>query len=149
MIQTKYGYNARRRWLRPFHIQLCCVFLRRLRKIVVKCIMSSKYVSFIHIFFTGPFLAYVGITKPRADWIYYLMATIATGAAIFLLYKTFGSPWHDHKIWYITHLVLFIPLLLYISLYRHNMNQTFFSFLTAVGIAATGYHLYKIVRSIL
>lgn len=109
--------------------------------------MSSKYVSFVHIFFTGPFLAYVGITKPRADWIYYLMAAIAAFAAIYLLYKVFGSPWRDDKIWYIAHLALFIPLLLYISLYRHNMNPTFFSFLTAVGIAALGYHLVKIVRN--
>jgi len=109
--------------------------------------MSPKYVSFIHIFFTGPFLAYVGLTKPKSDWIYYLMAAIATFAAIYLLYKLLGSPWKPDKIWYIAHLVLFIPLLLYISIYRSNMNPTFFSFLTAVGIGALGYHIVKLFRS--
>jgi TctA family transporter len=108
--------------------------------------MSPIYVSFIHILFTGPFLAYVGLTKPKSDWIYYLMAAIAVFAAIYLLYKLFGSPWQPDKIWYIAHLLLFIPLLLYISIYRSNMNPTFFSFLTAVGIGALGYHMVKLGR---
>jgi uncharacterized membrane protein YjjB (DUF3815 family) len=103
------------------------------------------YVRYIHILFTGPFLAYVGLAKPDNSYIYYFMAALAIFAGLYLLYKVFGSPWRPDKIWYIAHLLLFIPLIFYVSLYKKNMNPTFFSFLAAVGIGAIGYHLIKLL----
>lgn len=108
--------------------------------------MKSIYVSFAHILFTGPLLLYVGVKRPTDIWIYYFMAIYGLIAAIYLLYKLFGSEWKPDKIWYIVHILLFIPLVLYISIYNKKMNPTFFSFLTAVGIAAIGYHLFKLLR---
>jgi hypothetical protein len=105
--------------------------------------MAFTVVNLFHIFFTGPFMVYVGFVRPKQDWIYYIMSAMAIVAGIIIAYNLFGSPWEKHKIWYIAHLVLFIPLIAYISVYRQHMNPTFYAFLLAVGIAAIGYHAVK------
>jgi hypothetical protein len=103
-------------------------------------------ISLIHIFITGPFFIYVGLTKPNNiifSVILFLLATIIVGAFIYRFIKK------QLYAWLYVHLLLFSVLLYSISYLRFTNQKIpyyLYSFLTAIGIAAIGYHIIKIIR---
>lgn len=102
-------------------------------------------VNWVHVLFTGPLLVYIGYMRPRSAWIYYFLGALGLFAAAVMSYKLMSGPWRDHKIWYVAHLLVFLPLVLYVSMFREKMNPTFFSFLLAAGMGAMGYHGVRLI----
>jgi hypothetical protein len=103
-------------------------------------------ISLIHIFITGPFFIYVGLVKPNNiiySIILFLLATIIVGAFIYRLIKK------QLYAWLYVHLLLFSVLLYSISYLRFTNQEIpyyLYSFLLAIGIAAVGYHIIKIIK---
>ncbi len=91
---------------------------------------------------------YIGIAKPESIYFYVVLLLMAIAIIIAFIseyMKRTLSPWL-----YI-HLLLFSLLLLsivYYKFYKGDVPLYLYSFLLAVGIAAFGYHLLKIIRKL-
>ena len=107
---------------------------------------TNTIISLIHIFITGPFLIYVGLTKPDNiifSIILFLLATIIVCAFIYRFIKK------QLYAWLYVHLLLFSVLLYSISYLRFTNQKIpyyLYSFLVAIGISAIGYHIIKVIK---
>lgn len=103
-------------------------------------------ISLIHIFITGPLFIYIGLTKSYNiifSIILFILAVIIVSAFI---YRYFNKQLYA---WLYVHLLLFATLLFYISYLRFTQQKIpdyLYSFLIAIGIAAIGYHIIKLIK---
>jgi uncharacterized membrane protein YoaK (UPF0700 family) len=103
-------------------------------------------ISLIHIFITGPLFIYIGLTKSYNiifSIILFILAIIIVSAFI---YRYFNKQLYA---WLYVHLLLFATLLFYISYLRFTQQKIpdyLYSFLIAIGIAAIGYHIIKLIK---
>jgi hypothetical protein len=103
-------------------------------------------ISLIHIFFTGPLLIYIGIVKPQNIIFYWILFLLAIIIIIAFIYRFLQKQLYA---WLYIHLLLFTLLLFSISYLRFKEQKIpyyLYSFLVAIGIAAIGYHLLKILK---
>lgn len=101
-------------------------------------------VSLIHIFINGPLFVYIGLVKPKNILFYILLFLLAIIIIISFIYRYIKKQLYA---WLYIHLLLFSTLLLYICYLRFTQQEIpkyLYSFLTAIGIAAIGYHIIKI-----
>ena len=101
-------------------------------------------VSLIHIFINGPLFIYIGLVKPNNILFYILLFLLAIIIIISFIYRYIKKELYA---WLYIHLLLFSTLLLYICYLRFTQQKIpkyLYSFLTAIGIAAIGYHIIKI-----
>lgn len=108
--------------------------------------MKYNSVNLLHIFVTGPLLMYVGLIKPAYDWIYWLLLLVGFYILVSFAWRAFRTPWSDRHVWFAVHGLLFASLLLYVGWKGQETPNTFFSLLLAVGIAAFGYHLVRLLQ---
>lgn len=108
--------------------------------------MKAHPVNWLHIFFTGPLLIYVGLVKPTHPWIYLLLGLL--GGLILLKFAWYAltTPWSERHIWFALHGMLFSFLLMYVGWKGTQTEGTMYSLLLAVGIAAFGYHLVRVIQ---
>ena len=103
-------------------------------------------INLIHIFITGPLFIYIGLTKSYNiifSIILFILAVIIVSAFI---YRYFNKQLYA---WLYVHLLLFATLLFYISYLRFTQQKIpdyLYSFLIAIGIAAIGYHIIKLIK---
>jgi len=103
-------------------------------------------ISLIHVFFTGPLLIYIGLTKPDNIIFYYALLLLALIKIIAFIYRLLKKQLYA---WLYVHLLLFVTLLLsifYLKFADQKIPYYLYSFLVAIGIAAVGYHLIKIFK---
>lgn len=105
--------------------------------------IKKYHLYLIHIFLSGPLLIWIGYFKPTSKIPYILLLL----AAIILILK-FGG--HSIGAWMLVHLLLFVVLLGYagyIGTFRgpEKLPGFIYGFLLAVGIAAFGYHLLRLI----
>lgn len=108
-----------------------------------------SHVNLIHVLFSGPLLIWIGATKPENKWIYMLLLLLGVLLMVAFLWKSFSIEISQRHVWFIIHAVLFAPLLIYVGWNGSDAVQVSFSLLLAVGIAAFGYHSFRIVSKIL
>lgn len=102
--------------------------------------------NLIHILFSGPLLMYVGHQKPEQQWIYTLLLVIGIFLVVFFAWHIFEHlPVSQRHIWLILHAVVFSGLLIYVGFKGPKASQVAFSLLLAIGIAAFGYHLVRLI----
>jgi hypothetical protein len=109
--------------------------------------MKYSYINLIHIFFTGPLLIYIGLFKPEFQWIYWLL--FLTGLYVMIRFSIWLAQVKElanHHAWYLMHILLVVPLLLYVGWMKKETPSTIFSLLLALGIAAFGYHLVRLIE---
>ena len=104
--------------------------------------LSPTVNSLIHIFFNGAFIAYIGTFKPSNKIFYYILGTISILILLKLLYRIYSK---KMRAWHWVHLILFVPLFMYVSYYhiidnKDKLKYYHYSFLTAIGLAAMTYH---------
>ena len=104
-------------------------------------------INYIHVLFTGPLLLYLGIAETKPGWVYIFVAIYALLVALLMLVNILSGPWKPIKVWYMIHLIIFVPLLLLLAAKRDKTPRIVLSILLALGFAAVGYHSYKIFRS--
>jgi len=101
-------------------------------------------IHLFHIIIFGPLLIYIGYSKPSQLYFYYILGILGILLLIDILYRLITK--HMYA-WLYVHLVLFVPLFIYIA-YHRIINQKIpnytYSFLLAIGIAAFGYHLVRL-----
>jgi len=100
-------------------------------------------VSIFHVLFTGPLLIYIGKVKPQKPLVYHVILALGIILGIFFLYKILIEKYRSP--WFILHLLLFIPLLVWVGLLGTSAPQFLFSILVALGCAAIGYHGLKLI----
>jgi hypothetical protein len=105
-------------------------------------------ISFVHVLVTGPYLIYLGLYKPKSIYYYILLFILALVIIGAFIYKYVTKKLYA---WLFVHLFLFVTLFLTVSILRF-MNKEIpyylYSFLLAIGIAAVGYHIIKIYKSL-
>lgn len=104
-------------------------------------------VNLIHLLFSGPVLIYIGLMKPQFEWIYWLL--LLTGLYVlvhFLIWIAKEKELTARHVWYFVHILLVVPLLLYVGWKKTATPSTVYSLVLALGIAAFGYHLTRLVQ---
>lgn len=105
-------------------------------------------ISTVHILLTGPFLLYVGIVQPENIYFYYVLLGLAVVIVLAFLNKYMRNELYA---WLFVHLFLFVALLLSVSVLKimgKKVPHYLYSFMVALGIAAVGYHIYKVGRRV-
>ena len=103
-------------------------------------------ISLIHIFFTGPLLIYIGLVKPSNIIFSYILLLLAIVILVAFIYRFINKQLYA---WIYVHLLLFSTLLIYMSYLKFNQLKIpdyLYSFLLAIGIAAIGYHIIKVLK---
>ena len=102
-------------------------------------------ISLIHIFINGPLMIYIGYFKPKNIIFYWILLLIGIGLILDILYKYVKNNIHA---WLVIHLILFAPLFAYtgyLGINKEKIPYYLHSFILAIGIAALGYHILKLV----
>ena len=102
-------------------------------------------ISLIHILINGPLMIYIGYFKPKDIIFYWLLLLIGIGLIFDILYKYYKNQVHA---WLVIHLLLFAPLFIYtgyLGIKRDKIPYYLHSFILAIGIAAFGYHILKLI----
>jgi len=105
-------------------------------------------ISLIHIFINDPLFIYIGLVKPYNILFSIILFFLAIIIVIAFIYRYLNKQLYE---WIYVHLLLFATLLFYISYLRFTQQKIpdyLYSFLVAIGIAAIGYHIIKIVKHI-
>ena len=104
-------------------------------------------ISLIHIFITGPLFIYIGLAKSYNIIFSIILFILAIFIVIAFIYRYLSKQLYA---WLYVHLLLFATLLFYISYLRFTQQKIpdyLYSFLIAIGIAAIGYHIIKLIKS--
>lgn len=102
-------------------------------------------IPIVHIFLTGPLLAYVGLMKPAFRWVYWLLFGLGIGALAYILWDIVK---HGMRPWLLVHALVLLPVLLWVGWMGVKAPAFLFSLLLAFGCAAIGYHLVKVVYAL-
>ena len=106
--------------------------------------MSST--NLIHILFSGPLLMYVGHQKPQSVWVYRFLLFLGIFLVLFFAWHVYKHlPLSQKHVWLILHAVVFGVLLIYVGIKGTKAPRVVFSLLLAIGIAAFGYHLVRLI----
>jgi hypothetical protein len=103
-------------------------------------------ISLIHIFVIGPLFIYIGLVIPKNILFYIPLFLLAIIIIISFIYRYINKQLYA---WLYIHLLLFATLLFYICYLRFSHQKIpkyLYSFLIAIGIAAVGYHIIKLLR---
>lgn len=100
-------------------------------------------VSIFHVLFTGPMLLYLGKAKPQNPIIYHIVLAFGIALGLYFSYMIFVE--NNKSPWIILHLLLFVPLLVWIGLLKTAAPLFLFSICVALGCAAIGYHSIKLI----
>lgn len=108
---------------------------------------GSSHVALLHILISGPLLMYIGLFKPQYKWLYYLLFLTGIGLCLKFLFMVFTQPLSQRYVWFVIHLALFAPLLIYVGIKQEATPNIAYSLLLAIGIAAFGYHFIRYLQS--
>lgn len=100
----------------------------------------------LHVFIIAPLLIYIGLIRPKYDWLYYILFALGLGVIVNFGLKVIGQPWTQRTVWYAIHIMLFAILLLYVGWFGVGASDVSFSLLLTVGVAALGYHTIRYIQ---
>ena len=103
------------------------------------------YVNLAHIFFSGPLLLYLGLKSQKPQFVYYIILALGMLLSIYFVYEILmESP----RPWLLIHLLIFFPLLIWCGIKKDKTPPIILSIFVAMGCAAIGYHLIKLLRKL-
>jgi len=108
---------------------------------------SDRVIQMAHILLFAPFLFYVGLIVPTSrSWLY----PIAFILGVYVILSWCHRIWiKDYTIgWVAWHMLVIGGLLIVCGIYRDRAPRIVFSLLLAMGIAAFGYHLTRLIQSV-
>lgn len=98
----------------------------------------------LHILVIAPFLVYVGLARPGSPAVYWTLGLL--GALLFFNFSRLL--WTDGvRGWLVIHAFLFPSLFLYVAWRGEEATDIAFSLLIAIGSAAAGYHVIRMISS--
>lgn len=111
--------------------------------------ISKYYVNLIHILFSGPLLVYVGLKKPDNKYLYYFLLILGILLAVLFLYRLITiKPFSSRHIFFIAHLVIYSPLLIYLGLYHNKSSKFSFDLALVIGLLAILYHAIRLLQKL-
>ena len=110
--------------------------------------MSMKQVNLMHMFLVGPLLLYIGNKKEKTEnWAFYSLATLT-----FMLPFIVRLPIYDsinyRSIVNSTHYVIWIPLFLYISYKKKDLEPYWWQIISLLGVSVFTIHLFLLLQKI-
>lgn len=108
-----------------------------------------KLINLAHVLFTGPLLIYVGLAKQKPVWVYYLLLALGIFLALYFIYVIFTKTLSPYHVWLLIHLLIFIPLLIWCGIAKDKTPHIILSIILAIGTASVGFHLIRIVQSVI
>lgn len=106
-----------------------------------------NHVRLLHILFSGPFLIYVGLVKPKQNWVYTFIGILGVFLLLAFLVKILAyKPLSQRHVYFTIHALLFAPLLIYLGVKGDTAPDVVFSLTLAVGISAFGYHAVRALQ---
>lgn len=105
-----------------------------------------KLVNIAHVLVTGPFFIYIGLAQPSHVGWYRVCLGLGAVLALLFAWKLWSTAWSQYHIWLLIHLLLFAGLLVAVGVQKKQTPQILFSIMIAVGCAAIGYHLIRLVQ---
>ena len=106
---------------------------------------KHQLISLIHILINGPLMIYIGYFKPKNMIFHWILLILGILLVIDIIYRYIQKKIHA---WLIVHLILFAPLFIYtgyLGIRKEKIPYYLHSFILAIGIAALGYHLIKLI----
>lgn len=104
-------------------------------------------VALIHLLFVAPLLIYIGLSKPKQNWVYIILFILGIGVVLNFLSKIVRQDkWNQRTVWFAIHMLLFASLLMYVGWYGVKAADVSYSLLLAVGVAAFGYHSIRLIQ---
>lgn len=100
-------------------------------------------INVFHIIFVGPFLMFIGITKPKNDFIYNILLILGLLVCLKFMYLLITRKLSQSSVWYIIHVIMFSTIAIYVGLLKSKVPNIGYSLLVAIGVAAFGYHLIR------
>lgn len=108
-----------------------------------------KLINLAHVLFTGPFLIYIGLAKTKPTWVYHLILLLGLFLFFYLFYVIFTKTFSPYHVWLLIHLVIFVPLLIWCGLAGDKTPHIVLSVILAIGTASVGFHLIRIIQSLI
>ena len=108
--------------------------------------IESLIIQITHILFLGVFLLYVGIYKPKANWVYNLLIVLGILAIIVFSVKIYNN---ENLFWLIWHVFFVGIVLLWTGIMRKQSFDFLYKLLIIIGSAAIGYHAVRLIQNIL
>ena len=108
-----------------------------------------KLINLAHVLFTGPLLIYVGIAKTKPTWIYHVLLSLGILLFLYFLFIIFTKTLSPYHVWLLIHLLIFMPLLIWCGIARDKTPHIVLSILLAIGAASVGFHLIRIIQSLM
>ena len=105
----------------------------------------------IHAFLLGPFLFWIGFAPDSIpESAYKLLVFIGIGVLVYHLYRAYQKLRADQSAWVNwIHIFLVAPLLILVGYLKKDAAQRYFEMLMMLGFAATGYHAFYLIRTIM
>jgi hypothetical protein len=100
--------------------------------------------NLLHILITGPLFVYIGFVQPTHKWIYNFILISAILLAIWFIYHIIK--YKLTRIWWIIHLLLIVPLLLYVGYMGPKTHPQVFQLILATGVLAIVYHIIRLIK---
>lgn len=104
-------------------------------------------IQLFHILLFGPFLIYVGLATPKENYIYNIILALGFFVILAFIIGIIYEPTISLSGWLIWHIVIISGLLLWCGFTKTETPSIIFSLLIALGFAAIGYHLTRLIQS--
>lgn len=101
-------------------------------------------VSILHILVSGPILLYLGLKQQKPIYVYYILLGLGIILGVFFLVEFLSK---RNRLWLLIHLVVFVPLLICCGFMKDKTPPIILSIFIALGCAAIGYHIIKLLRN--
>jgi hypothetical protein len=104
--------------------------------------------ALFHVVAVAPFLIYVGVQRAATpEFVYNGLLGLAGAMFLYHLYKAY-TKWiaGSSSLWVnLIHLVLVVPLLVWIGYYKKETSRQAFEMLLLLAFSALGYHAYSLI----
>ena len=108
--------------------------------------MSMKQVNLMHMFLVGPLLLYIGNKKEKTeDWAFYSLATLTFMLPFIVRLPSFNTI-NYRSIINSTHYTIWIPLFLYISYKKQNLESYWWQIISLFGVSVITIHLFLFLQ---
>ena len=101
-----------------------------------------KLLFIFHIIVVFGLLFYVGIKRNKmSNTMFNFLGLLGVFIIIYHIYRLITNGLHD-KIWNYLHILVFAPLLIYLSIYKKKSNRVVYDLILMFSFSALGLNLY-------
>lgn len=101
-----------------------------------------KMLFLFHIVVVFGLLMYIGLVRNKmSNMMYNILGLLGVVIIIYHLYRIYTNGLRE-KIWNYLHILVFAPLLIYLSIYKKQSNKVVYDIILMLSFSALGLNLY-------